>query len=69
MDKSADEETIEKKELPCVEKDSGPAEQSVNDNQRCAVTEEASATEDNSQVNEAQSEVKRCADHVILCHV
>lgn len=58
FDKSADEETIEQKELPCVDKDSGPTEQSADDDQRCAVSEEASATEDGSQVNEAHSEVK-----------
>lgn len=52
-----------------MDKDSGSTEQSVDDDQRCAVSEEASATEDSSQVNEAHSEVKRCADHVILCHV
>ncbi|OXB79156.1 UNVERIFIED_CONTAM: hypothetical protein H355_006615 [Colinus virginianus] len=58
FERSADEETIEQKELPCMDKDSGPAEQSVSDDQRCAVSEEASAAEDVSQANEAQSEVK-----------
>lgn len=42
--------------------DKDTAEELVNDGQRCAVSEERSASEDSSQVNEAQSEVKRCAD-------
>ncbi|XP_065596055.1 dnaJ homolog subfamily C member 21 isoform X2 [Cyrtonyx montezumae] len=58
FERSADEETTEQMELPCTDKDSGPTEQSVNDDQSCAVSEEASAAEDVSQVNEAQSEVK-----------
>ncbi|OXB66711.1 hypothetical protein ASZ78_013102 [Callipepla squamata] len=58
FERSADEETIEQKELTCMDKDSGPAEQSVNDDQRCAVSEEASAAQDVSQANDAQSEVK-----------
>ncbi|XP_035166605.1 dnaJ homolog subfamily C member 21 isoform X2 [Oxyura jamaicensis] len=58
FDKSADEETAEQKEVPCVDKDSVSAEELVNDGQRCSVSEETSATEDSSQVNEAQSEVK-----------
>ncbi|EOB03069.1 DnaJ-like protein subfamily C member 21, partial [Anas platyrhynchos] len=59
FDKSADEETAEQKEVPCVDKDT--AEELVNDGQRCAVSEERSASEDSSQVNEAQSEVKSSA--------
>ncbi|KAM9167525.1 dnaJ homolog subfamily C member 21 isoform 1-T1 [Mergus octosetaceus] len=59
FDKSADEETAEQKEVPCVDKDT--AEELVNDGQSCAVSEERSATEDSSQVNEAQSEVKSSA--------
>ncbi|NXX47640.1 DJC21 protein, partial [Tricholaema leucomelas] len=55
-DKSADEETEEQKKVPRVDKDS--AEELVNDGQRCAVSEDTSATEDVAQVNEAKSEVK-----------
>ncbi|XP_061325501.1 dnaJ homolog subfamily C member 21 isoform X1 [Pezoporus flaviventris] len=58
LDKSADEETVEQKEVHDVDKDSGSAEELVNDGQRCAVSEDASATEDVSQVNEARSEAK-----------
>ncbi|XP_074993211.1 dnaJ homolog subfamily C member 21 isoform X1 [Calonectris borealis] len=58
FDKSADEETVEQKEVPCVDKDSGSAEELVNDGQRCAVSEDASATEDVGQVNEAKTEEK-----------
>jgi len=58
-----------------VGKDSGSAEELANDSQRCAVSEDAAATEDVGQVNEAKTEAKRCADlqycgHcVLLCHV
>lgn len=45
-----------------MDKDSGSAEELVNDGQRCAVSEDTSATEDVSQVDEARSEAKRCAD-------
>ncbi|XP_063996937.1 dnaJ homolog subfamily C member 21 isoform X2 [Pogoniulus pusillus] len=55
-DKSADEETVEQKEVPRVDKDL--AEELVNDGQRCAVSEDTSATEGVAQVNEAKSEVK-----------
>ncbi|XP_050769338.1 dnaJ homolog subfamily C member 21 isoform X1 [Gymnogyps californianus] len=58
FDKSTDEETVEQKEVPGVDKDSGSAEELVNDGQRCAVSEDASTTEDVSQVNEAKSEAK-----------
>ncbi|NXL92591.1 DJC21 protein, partial [Alectura lathami] len=55
---NADEETVEQREVPCADKDRGSAEDLVNDGQRCAVPEEASAIEDTSQVNDAQSEAK-----------
>ncbi|XP_068780800.1 dnaJ homolog subfamily C member 21-like isoform X1 [Struthio camelus] len=58
LDKSADEEAAEQKEAPSADKDNGSAEELVNDGQRQAVSEETSATEDVSQVNEAKSEVK-----------
>lgn len=51
---------MEQKEVPRVDKDS--AEELVNDGQRCAVSEDTSATEGVAQVNEAKSEVKRCVD-------
>ncbi|NWR76212.1 DJC21 protein, partial [Centropus unirufus] len=56
FDKSADEETVEQKEVPCMDKDSSSAEKLVNDGQRCA--EDASATEGVSQVDEAKPEGK-----------
>nr|XP_009942037.1 PREDICTED: dnaJ homolog subfamily C member 21 [Opisthocomus hoazin] len=58
FDKSADEEILEQKEVPCVGKDSGSAEELANDSQRCAVSEDAAATEDVGQVNEAKTEAK-----------
>ncbi|XP_053910597.1 dnaJ homolog subfamily C member 21 isoform X2 [Cuculus canorus] len=58
VDKSADEETVEQKEVSCVNKDSGPAEELVNDSQRCAMSEDTNTTEDVSQVNEAKTEAK-----------
>ncbi|XP_010124521.1 PREDICTED: dnaJ homolog subfamily C member 21-like, partial [Chlamydotis macqueenii] len=58
FDQSADEETVEQKEVPCVDMDSGSAEELVNNGQRCAVSEDASATDDVGQVNEAQTEAK-----------
>ncbi|XP_009068694.1 PREDICTED: dnaJ homolog subfamily C member 21-like, partial [Acanthisitta chloris] len=58
FDQSADEEAVEQKEEPRVEKDSGSAEELVNDGQRCAVSEDASATDDVSQENETKSEAK-----------
>ncbi|KFU86004.1 DnaJ subfamily C member 21, partial [Chaetura pelagica] len=58
LDKSADEETVERKEVPCVDKDSGSAEELVNDGQRCAEPEDTSTTEDVSQVKEATTEAK-----------
>ncbi|KAK2523290.1 Dnajc21 [Columba guinea] len=57
-DQSADEETVEQKEVHCVDNDSGLAEELLNDGQRCAVSEDASATEDVGQVNEAKTEAK-----------
>ncbi|NXX95639.1 DJC21 protein, partial [Centropus bengalensis] len=56
FDKSADEETVEQKEVPCMDKDSSSAEKLVNDGQRCA--EEASTTEGVSQVDEVKPEGK-----------
>lgn len=41
-----------------MDKHSASAEESVNDGQRCVVSEDASATEDVSQVDEARSEAK-----------
>ncbi|NWT45471.1 DJC21 protein, partial [Chroicocephalus maculipennis] len=58
FDKSADEETVEQKEVPCVDKDAGLAEELVNDGPRCTASEDTSATEDVSEVNEAKTEVK-----------
>ncbi|NXW82561.1 DJC21 protein, partial [Alopecoenas beccarii] len=58
LDQSADEETVEQKQVHCVDNGSGLAEELLNDGQRCAVSEEASTTEDVGQVNEAKSEVK-----------
>lgn len=58
-----------------MDKDSGSAEELINDDQRCAVPEDTSATEDVGQVNGAKAEAKRCADlpycshGVILCHI
>ncbi|NWS73717.1 DJC21 protein, partial [Crotophaga sulcirostris] len=60
-DKSAAEETVEQKEVSCMDKDNGSAEQLVNDGQRCAVSEDANTTEDASQVNEAKTEAKSSA--------
>ncbi|NXG35475.1 DJC21 protein, partial [Dromaius novaehollandiae] len=57
-DKSADEEPVKQKEAPSTDKDSGSAEELVNDGQRCAASEETGATEDVSQVNETKCEVK-----------
>lgn len=62
LDKSADEEPVEQKEMPGVHKDSGSAEELVNDGQRCAVSEDTSTTDDVGQENETKSEVKRCAE-------
>ncbi|XP_055646748.1 dnaJ homolog subfamily C member 21 isoform X1 [Falco peregrinus] len=61
FDRSTDEETAEQKEVPSMDKDSGSAEELVNDGQRCAMSEDASATEDVGQVNEATAEVKSSA--------
>ncbi|XP_010133606.1 PREDICTED: dnaJ homolog subfamily C member 21, partial [Buceros rhinoceros silvestris] len=58
LDKSADEEPVEQKEMPGVHKDSGSAEELVNDGQRCAVSEDTSTTDDVGQENETKSEVK-----------
>lgn len=59
FDQSADEETVEQKEVPSVEKDSGSTEELVNDGQRCAVSEDTGITDDISQENETKSEAKR----------
>ncbi|XP_039947250.1 dnaJ homolog subfamily C member 21 [Hirundo rustica] len=56
FDQSADEETVEQKEVPSMEKDSGSTEELVNDGQRCAVSEDI--TDDVSQGNETKSEAK-----------
>ncbi|NXU91784.1 DJC21 protein, partial [Xiphorhynchus elegans] len=58
LDQSADEETVEQKEVPSVDKDSGSAEESVNDGQTCAVSEDTSTADDVSQENETKSEAK-----------
>ncbi|XP_023799718.1 dnaJ homolog subfamily C member 21, partial [Cyanistes caeruleus] len=58
FDQSADEETIEQKEVPSMEKDSGSTEELVNDDQRCAVSEDTGITDDVSQENETRSEAK-----------
>ncbi|XP_042660347.1 dnaJ homolog subfamily C member 21 isoform X2 [Tyto alba] len=57
-DKSADEETVEQKEVPDVNKDIGSEAELLDDGQRCVVSEDASTTEDISQGKEAKSEVK-----------
>ncbi|OPJ82465.1 dnaJ homolog subfamily C member 21 isoform X2 [Patagioenas fasciata] len=57
-DESADEETVEQKKVHCVDNDRGLAEELLNDGQRCAVSEDASATEDVGRVNEAKTEAK-----------
>ncbi|NWR24393.1 DJC21 protein, partial [Emberiza fucata] len=58
FDQSADEETVEQKEVPSVEKDSGSTEELVNAGQRCAVSEDTGITDDVSQENETKSEAK-----------
>ncbi|KAM8793149.1 dnaJ homolog subfamily C member 21-like [Eudromia elegans] len=58
FDKSADEEPVEQKEAPSADKDSGSAEQLVADGQKYSASEETSAVEDVSQVNEAKNEGK-----------
>ncbi|NWY24014.1 DJC21 protein, partial [Pheucticus melanocephalus] len=58
FDQSADEETVEQKEVPSVEKDSGSTEELVNEGQRCAVSEDTGITDDVSQENETKSEPK-----------
>ncbi|XP_030322726.1 dnaJ homolog subfamily C member 21 [Calypte anna] len=58
FDKCADEEAVEQKKVPCVDNDSAPAEELMNGGQRCAVSEDTSAAEDSSQVNEMKAEVK-----------
>ncbi|KAM9214094.1 dnaJ homolog subfamily C member 21 [Leptosomus discolor] len=57
FDKNADEETAEQKQVPGMDRDSGSAEELVNDGPGCAVPEGASAT-DVGRVNEATSEAK-----------
>ncbi|KAM6990913.1 dnaJ homolog subfamily C member 21 [Passerculus sandwichensis] len=58
FDQSADEETVEQKEVPSMEKDSGSTEELVNDGQRCGVSEDTGITDDVSQENETKSEAK-----------
>ncbi|NWZ05338.1 DJC21 protein, partial [Agelaius phoeniceus] len=58
FDQSADEETVEQKEVPNVVKDGGSTEELVNDGQRCAVSEDTGITDDVSQENETKSEEK-----------
>ncbi|NXG80113.1 DJC21 protein, partial [Baryphthengus martii] len=55
---SADEETVEQKEIPGTDKDSASAEELANDGQRCTVSADMSATEDVGEVNETKSEAK-----------
>ncbi|NWU84290.1 DJC21 protein, partial [Onychorhynchus coronatus] len=58
LDQSADEETIEHKEVHSMDKDSGSAEELIKDGQGCAVSEDTSTTDDVNQENEIKSEVK-----------
>ncbi|NXS18520.1 DJC21 protein, partial [Mystacornis crossleyi] len=58
FDQSADEETVQQKEMPSTEKDSGSTEELLNDSQRCAVSEDTGITDDVSQENETKSEAK-----------
>ncbi|XP_071437716.1 dnaJ homolog subfamily C member 21 isoform X2 [Pithys albifrons albifrons] len=58
VDQSADEETVEQKEVPSVDKENGLAEELVNDDQMCAVSVDTSTTDDVSQDNETKSEAK-----------
>ncbi|KAM6230203.1 dnaJ homolog subfamily C member 21-like [Porphyrio hochstetteri] len=58
LDNSAGEEMAEEKEVPCMDKHGGSAEELVNCGQRFAASEDASTAEDVSQVIEATSEVK-----------
>lgn len=58
FDLSADEETVEQKEVPSMEKDSGSTEELLNDGQRCAVSEDTGIRDDVSQENETKSEEK-----------
>lgn len=57
FDQSADEETVEQKEVPSME-DCGSTEEIVNDGQRCAVSEDTGVPDDVSQENETKSEAK-----------
>ncbi|NXO63771.1 DJC21 protein, partial [Phainopepla nitens] len=52
------EETVEQKEVPSLEKDSGSTEELVNDGQGCAVSGDTGITDDVSQENETKSEAK-----------
>ncbi|NXN86079.1 DJC21 protein, partial [Bombycilla garrulus] len=58
FDESADEGTVEQKEVPSLEKDSGSTEELVNDGQGCAMSEDTGMTDDVSQENETKSEAK-----------
>ncbi|XP_041274869.1 dnaJ homolog subfamily C member 21 isoform X2 [Onychostruthus taczanowskii] len=58
FDQSADEETVEQKEVPSsTEKGSGSTEE-LNDGQRCAMPEDIGIMDDVSQENETKSEAK-----------
>ncbi|XP_064498095.1 dnaJ homolog subfamily C member 21 isoform X2 [Pseudopipra pipra] len=58
LDQSADEETVEQKEVPSMDKDSGSAEELVKDGHGCAMSEDTSTADDGNQENETKSEVK-----------
>ncbi|XP_068032870.1 dnaJ homolog subfamily C member 21 isoform X2 [Anomalospiza imberbis] len=58
FDQSADEETVEQKEVPSMEKDRDSTEELVDDGQRCAVSEDTGITDDVTQENETKSEAK-----------
>ncbi|NXA11797.1 DJC21 protein, partial [Sapayoa aenigma] len=58
LDQSADEETVEQKEVPGMDKDSASAEELVNDGQRCGVSEYTNTTDDVSQEDEMKSEAE-----------
>ncbi|NWI60546.1 DJC21 protein, partial [Calyptomena viridis] len=58
FDQNADEEIVEQKEVPNVDKDSPSAEELVNDGQRCAVSEDTSTAGAVSQQAEVKHEAK-----------
>ncbi|NWQ71975.1 DJC21 protein, partial [Neopipo cinnamomea] len=57
LDQSADEETVEQKQMLSTDKDSGSAEELVKDGQGCALSEDTHTTNDGNQENETKSEV------------